>query len=748
MMLEDRSMDDRLYRSLREIEARYDVVIGALEAGVVLQQADGSIQTCNASAERILGLTADQMMGRTSIDPRWRALHEDGSPFPGDTHPAMIALRTGQACSNVVMGIHHPDDTLVWISVSSQPLFRPNEAMPYAVVTSFVDITERKRIEDALREREAQYRSLFEQSIDAILLTIPDGHILAANSAACRIFGATEDELRTGGRAMVIDTTDPRLPAALEERARTGRFRGELTFRRKNGATFPGEVSSAVYFDQYGQARTSMSIRDISERHQLEAEVRRAEQHQRALLNAIPDLVWLKDRQGRYIEVNPAYAMFYRQEPRAFVGLNASSFNPEAVTRRYEQDDAEVIASGHSKRFEIQLADQSGQLRWFEVIKSPIESISGDVTGIAGIARDITNRKTLEREREALLLQAKKTLQRTEALYHLADTLNQTQAVPPILQAVAESAAQILPAHRTVLITVDMASQTVKQQLEGGPGAMQVPMLTFTELWAGLSGVVMRNGLPVRSLSGVTDQRESEQVQQRRRLDRAGSILVVPIQSQGTILGTLTAINALDQDDFTSSDMELLATLANQAAIAIERTLLLAELQHQATVDSLTQLLNRRSWLEQSQRIAAMADRTGRPLAVILLDADHFKHINDTYGHDVGDLVLQTISQIVQQTVRRSDIVGRYGGEEFIILLPETNAPTAFQIAERIRTIVANHTVAIKHQQVGMTCSLGLAAAPAGRLDLATLLTQADRALYEAKHAGRNCVRLSAGEQN
>src|SRR5262249_1815463 len=110
--------------ALRESEARYRSVIAAMQDGIGLLAADGQIRACNASAERILGLSADEMTGRTPHDPRWQAVHEDGSPFPGETHPPMVTLRTGQPCRDVVMGIHKPDGTLTWISVNSQPLFQ------------------------------------------------------------------------------------------------------------------------------------------------------------------------------------------------------------------------------------------------------------------------------------------------------------------------------------------------------------------------------------------------------------------------------------------------------------------------------------------------------------------------------------------------------------------------------------------------------------------------------------------------
>ena len=147
-----------LLSQLLESEARYRSVIASMAEGVVLQLADGQITACNASAERILGLTAEQMMGRTSVDLDWRTVQEDGEPFPGEQHPATISLKTGKPLSNVVMGVHKPDKTLTWISMNSQPLFHLNQSQPYAVVTTFADITERKQALEMLRHRAEQER--------------------------------------------------------------------------------------------------------------------------------------------------------------------------------------------------------------------------------------------------------------------------------------------------------------------------------------------------------------------------------------------------------------------------------------------------------------------------------------------------------------------------------------------------------------------------------------------------------------
>ncbi len=137
--------------ALRQSEERYRSVIAAMQDGILIVGADGSVQSCNAAAERILGLSAEQIMGRTPHDPRWRSVREDGSPTPGDTNPALVTLRTGRPCTDRVMGVHKPDGTLTWITVNAQPLFEADGRTLAGVAVSFEDVTERKRTEEALR---------------------------------------------------------------------------------------------------------------------------------------------------------------------------------------------------------------------------------------------------------------------------------------------------------------------------------------------------------------------------------------------------------------------------------------------------------------------------------------------------------------------------------------------------------------------------------------------------------------------
>lgn len=167
---------------------------------------------------------------------------------------------------------------------------------------------------------------------------------------------------------------------------------------------------------------------------------------------------------------------------------------------------------------------------------------------------------------------------------------------------------------------------------------------------------------------------------------------------------------------------------------------LTSELHELAIRDSLTGAYNRRNLNDEAPRITSLCTRNKAPLSVMMIDMDHFKAINDQYGHVAGDLVLKNLAEIVRKTIRAHDYFVRYGGEEFCILLPTTNREQAKMLAERLRIRVAESGVQSEKEHIKCTVSIGVADAPCDRLDLPTLLSNADQALYEAKHSGRNRV--------
>lgn len=160
-----------------------------------------------------------------------------------------------------------------------------------------------------------------------------------------------------------------------------------------------------------------------------------------------------------------------------------------------------------------------------------------------------------------------------------------------------------------------------------------------------------------------------------------------------------------------------------------------------ASTDELIGLKNRRAFFELGIQAFKQAKRRGRPIAVVVFDVDRFKQINDNHGHAAGDAVLRALAVRARSVVRESDILGRIGGEEFAIVLPEADLTVALRVAERLRTAVAAMQVETEAGSISCTCSLGVAASATGDDDLETLLGQADRALLQAKRAGRNCIK-------
>ncbi|SFZ85406.1 diguanylate cyclase (GGDEF) domain-containing protein [Devosia enhydra] len=179
-----------------------------------------------------------------------------------------------------------------------------------------------------------------------------------------------------------------------------------------------------------------------------------------------------------------------------------------------------------------------------------------------------------------------------------------------------------------------------------------------------------------------------------------------------------------------------LSSLENLAALAIHHL----ELRRQASIDTLTGTLNRATILRVAELEIADAEKHQTNLAVLMVDLDHFKTINDTYGHGTGDAVLASVGRLLESTIRKSDYVGRYGGEEFCMILPGVSAELAFSIASRVRATIEDMTIEAEGHRLTITASIGIAMLHERNGPTVTLLSAADRALYAAKRKGRNCV--------
>jgi diguanylate cyclase (GGDEF)-like protein len=219
--------------------------------------------------------------------------------------------------------------------------------------------------------------------------------------------------------------------------------------------------------------------------------------------------------------------------------------------------------------------------------------------------------------------------------------------------------------------------------------------------------------------------------------------LCVPMISQGDVLGLLVANFPAGPD--AAVEQAAATAISEQLALGTSNINLREVLRRQSTTDELTGLYNRRYFDETLRRELFRAERKRAALAIVMIDLDHFKHMNDTHGHEAGDLVLRAVGQCLRDGVRRSDVACRYGGEELVLVLPECDGAAARRCAETIRAAIA----ALELQQgdvllPAVTASFGVAMWPAHGDDAATLLQAADRALYTAKHEGRNRVCMAA----
>jgi PAS domain S-box-containing protein len=257
----DISQRKKAEAELRQSEERFRSVVSFMQDGLTLQDAQGVIEYCNDSAGRILGLSTEQLHGLGSIDPRWKAIHEDGTPFPGETHPAMVALRKGETQRNIVQGVHKPDGSLTWISVNSVPLFHSGESRPYGVVTTFTDITEHRRAEasriqlaseQALRfqaeENERRYLTLAEAMPQIIWTARPDGGLDYYNHRWFDYTGMTLEETQGWGWQPVLhpDDVDNCINRWTESVQSGGDYEVEYRFKRASDNTYRWHLGRAL----------------------------------------------------------------------------------------------------------------------------------------------------------------------------------------------------------------------------------------------------------------------------------------------------------------------------------------------------------------------------------------------------------------------------------------------------------------------------------------------------------------------
>jgi diguanylate cyclase (GGDEF)-like protein len=337
----------------------------------------------------------------------------------------------------------------------------------------------------------------------------------------------------------------------------------------------------------------------------------------------------------------------------------------------------------------------------------------------------------LRRERAEALAALEQRVHQLETLQAIGHALTGTLDLNQVLVMVLDAAVRLTGADGGALYLLDERGGKLLRRAARAPGeaaasaaseptddalAAQVSAANRAANWRGKQTSPAVAGLPPYPALGV------------------------PLRLREHTLGALVVDARLHGRGFADSVLGPLGALADQAAVAIANARLFAELQVQSITDSLTGLFNRRHLFALAEREFQRARRFGRALSVIMLDVDHFKQVNDRHGHAAGDQVLAEVARRLRGSIRAIDLIGRYGGEEFVLVLPETALPGAGLLGERLRLAIANTPVATLDGPLAITASLGIASTEPDVADVAALINRADQALYAAKQAGRNRV--------
>ena len=222
------------------------------------------------------------------------------------------------------------------------------------------------------------------------------------------------------------------------------------------------------------------------------------------------------------------------------------------------------------------------------------------------------------------------------------------------------------------------------------------------------------------------------------------SLFYIPITYEEKLLGLLGGYRCDSPASWTRDNESFLRSVADQVAVGVTNARLYARVQRQATIDGLTSLLNHRTGQEKLAEQLRLSERYQRHLSIVMIDVDHFKSINDNYGHPVGDVVLMSVARLIKRDCRDVDLPVRYGGEEFLLVLPEVNQEGAIVVAERIRKSLNQEVIKHDNVELSVTASFGVSSFPDDSMSQKTLLELADKALYLSKRLGRNQVHTAA----
>ncbi len=389
---------------LAQSEYRSRKIVEAMSEGLVIHDASGEIVFANAASERILGLTLDQMMGRTSTDPRWGAIHGDGSPFSGPDHPAMVSLHSGHVLRDQLMGVDDPHNGRRWISINAVPLYLKEAEEPDSVVTTFVDMTDRKKAEQSLVDSEARFRTFFENNLSMMMLIRPeDGKIVGANRAAADYYGYRQSAFLD----MHIDDFNV-LSREQCLKEMSDAVKGKRNFFNFSHRKASGEVRNVEIYSTpiavNGLTTLFTIIHDVTNRMRAEAQIDILMREQQAILSSrVIGIVRVSAR--TIIWCNEVFAEMFGYANAELMGQPTRILYPDdKIYEEFAQAAHLAISQGETYHTEIQQLRKDASIGWYQISCALLNVQTGE---IVGAFVDMTKRNQAE---QALLWESEKNL--------------------------------------------------------------------------------------------------------------------------------------------------------------------------------------------------------------------------------------------------------------------------------------------------------------------------------------------------
>ncbi|WP_423823737.1 diguanylate cyclase [Salinisphaera sp. SPP-AMP-43] len=443
----------------------------------------------------------------------------------------------------------------------------------------------------------------------------------------------------------------------------------------------------------------------------------------------LPQAVLVADRERRVISVNPAACQLFRYKEQELIGQSTSSLYANAADfveqgeKRFNSD-AQAVHDQYLMRY--QRSDHS--VFTGETIAGPIRESPEAPPLYMALIRDVSAR-----------LKADEVL---EKLYNI--TCDPSLSFEQTQRAILELGRSYFAMPLGLVSNIDDHTFEIREAIDVNDETHSGDIHPTAETFC--SEIVARRG------PYATDRLNDSAMCEHPAFRRfgLGSYIGAPLYLKGDFIGTIAFCSPRSTGGFTDEHLKIVAMFAQWLSHEIERNQALVELQQAhaklqqiATQDELTGLGNRRQLTEYFDREQSRAERYSRPLSVALVDFDHFKQLNDQYGHAAGDAALQLFAKVANATLRSSDLVGRWGGEEFIIVLPDTPVDAAKTVIDRLLGNIRTAPFEPGSHRVVLTASAGLAST-LGKESLEDVLSRADGALYAAKAAGRDRALMSA----